>query len=111
MSAPLIIDPTAGGLAEELKDVCRKFEEVTDMRVAVQERAGNALKHLAKSEPLKIGGCGRDDTGFAVKPASRQARQADMMERLYATVTPEGSNMLLPSGWKMKRMHSGSTVW
>ena len=61
VSAPLIIDPTAGGLAEELKDVCRKFEEVTDMRVAVQERAGNALKHLAKSEPLKIGGCGRDD--------------------------------------------------
>ena len=50
-------------------------------------------------------------TGFAVKPASRQARQAGMMERLDATVTPEGSNMLLPSGWKMKRMHSGSTAW
>ena len=31
------------------------------MRVAVQERAGNALKHLAKSDPLKIPGCGRDD--------------------------------------------------
>ena len=61
VSAPLIIDPTAGGLAEELKNVCRKFEEVTEMRVAVQERAGNALKHLAKSEPLKIPGCGRDD--------------------------------------------------
>ena len=61
VSAPLIIDPTAGSLAEELKDVCRKFEEVTEMRVAVQERAGNALKHLAKSEPLKIPGCGRDD--------------------------------------------------
>ena len=31
------------------------------MRVVVQERAGNALKHLAKAEPLKTPGCGRDD--------------------------------------------------
>ena len=61
VSAPLIIDPTAGKLAAEFKDVCRKFEEVTEMRVVVQERAGNALKHLAKAEPLKTPGCGRDD--------------------------------------------------
>ena len=61
VSAPLIIDPTAGNLAEEMKDVCRKFEEVTEMRVAVQERAGKALKHLPKPEPLKTPGCGRDD--------------------------------------------------
>ena len=33
VSAPLIIDPTAGKLAAEFKDVCRKFEEVTEMRV------------------------------------------------------------------------------
>ena len=31
------------------------------MRVAVQERAGKALKHLPKPEPLKTPGCGRDD--------------------------------------------------
>ena len=61
VSAPLIVDPTAGSLAEEMKEICRKFEDVTDMRVAVQQRAGNALKHLAKSEPLKIKGCRRDD--------------------------------------------------
>ena len=61
VSAPLIIDPTAGSLAEEMRIVCRKFEEVTDMRVAVQERAGNALKNLAKAEPLKTPGCGRTD--------------------------------------------------
>ena len=53
VSAPLIIDPTAGPLTEEMREVCRKFEEVTEMRVVVQERAGNALKHLAKAEPLK----------------------------------------------------------
>ena len=61
VSAPLIIDPTAGPLTKEMKEICRKFEEVTEMRVVVQERAGNALKHLAKPEPLKNRGCGRAD--------------------------------------------------
>ena len=61
VSAPLIIDPTAGGLTADFKEVCTKFEKVTGMRVAVQERAGNALKHLAKSEPLKKRGCERAD--------------------------------------------------
>ena len=45
VSPTLIIDPTAGSLTAELK-ICRKFEEVTSMRIQVQERAGNALKHL-----------------------------------------------------------------
>ena len=31
------------------------------MRVAVQERAGSALKHLTKSEPLEVKGCRRKD--------------------------------------------------
>ena len=31
ISAPLIIDPTAGPLTEDMKEVCRKFEEVTEM--------------------------------------------------------------------------------
>ena len=61
MSAPLIIDPTAGSLTAKLKEVCRKFEEVTSMSIQVQERAGNALKHLAKSEPLKKKTCNRKD--------------------------------------------------
>ena len=61
VSAPLIIDPTAGGLTADFKEVCTKFEKVTGMRVAVQERAGNALKHLAKPEPLKKRGCERAD--------------------------------------------------
>ena len=39
VSAPLIIDPTAGGLTADFKEVCTKFEKVTGMRVAVQERA------------------------------------------------------------------------
>ena len=60
-SAPLILDPTAGSLTKDMKEVCSKFEEVTGMRVAVIERAGSSIKRLAKSEPLKVKGCGRDD--------------------------------------------------
>ena len=36
--------------------MCAKFEQVSGMRVSVVERAGQAIKHLAKSEPLKRGG-------------------------------------------------------
>ena len=60
ISAPLIIDPTAGTMTKELKEVCRKFESVTGMRVAVQERAGDSVKHMAKPEPLREKGCGRE---------------------------------------------------
>ena len=35
ISAPLIVDPTAGNMTKELKEVCRRFEAVTGMRVAV----------------------------------------------------------------------------
>ena len=58
-SAPLSLDPTAGSLTKAMKDVCEKFQEVTGMKVAVQERAGAANKRLAKSEPLQKKGCGR----------------------------------------------------
>ena len=33
VSAPLILDPTAGSLSKDAKEVCRKFEQVTGMRV------------------------------------------------------------------------------
>ena len=36
VSAPLIVDPTAGTLSKEMKAVCRSFEGVTGMRVPVQ---------------------------------------------------------------------------
>ena len=60
-SAPLILDPTSGSMTKDMKDVSAKFEEVTGMRVAVVERAGCSIKRLAKSEPLKVKGCDRDD--------------------------------------------------
>ena len=46
-------------MTKEIKEVCQKFEAVTGMRVAVQERAGECVKYLAKAEPLKVQGCGR----------------------------------------------------
>ena len=57
VSAPIIVDPTAG----EMREVCKKFEAVTGMRVAVLERAGDSVKHIAKSEPLRIQSCGRNE--------------------------------------------------
>ena len=59
ISALLIIDPVAGSMASEMREVCRKFENITCFRVAVQTRAGIANKHLA--EPLRRKKCDRTD--------------------------------------------------
>ena len=61
VSAPLILDPTAGSMTSDMKEVCRKFENLTDMRIVVQERAGASVKHLAKAEPLRNPTCQRED--------------------------------------------------
>ena len=46
--APLIIDPVAGCMTKDMKEVCRNFEGVTGMRVVVQTSAGKVNKQLAK---------------------------------------------------------------
>ena len=61
MSAPLLLDPTQGEMTREMKQVCRKFEEVTGWRIPVMERAGTSVKSIAKAEPLKKSGCQRPD--------------------------------------------------
>ena len=48
-------------MTRDMKEVCRRFESVTGMRVALQERAGKANKTLARSEPLKRQKCDRED--------------------------------------------------
>ena len=40
VSAPLILDPTAGDLTRDMKAVCTDFEKVTGWRIPVVERAG-----------------------------------------------------------------------
>ena len=53
VSAPLILDPTAGGLTADLKKICDRFEKGTNMRVVTKERAGKAMRQDAKSEPFR----------------------------------------------------------
>ena len=48
-------------------EVCLKFEKVTGMLVAVQERAGMSNKSLAESKPLKSKKCGRQECFVCVK--------------------------------------------
>ena len=61
MSAPLIIDPTPGYLTLSMKQACRKFEEATNIRVAVKLRAGRSEKSDANSETLRRADCNRED--------------------------------------------------
>ena len=61
VSAPLILDPTAGDMTRDMKEVCKNFENVTGWRIPVIEKAGLAMRSLTKAEPLKTEGCKRDD--------------------------------------------------
>ena len=82
----------------ELKQECKKFEEIPTMPVEVMERAGNSLKHVTKSKPLKkkdvVGKtvfCAlvrvenvrkmELDITFIASPASWMEDQPSMMER------------------------------
>ena len=39
-------------MTKEMKDVCKKFEEVIGWRIPVVERAGISVRSIAKAEPL-----------------------------------------------------------
>ena len=74
MSAPLIIDPTPGYLTLSMKQACRKFEEATNIRVAVKLRAGRSEKSDANSETLRRADCNREDCLCCAqgKPAAKR---------------------------------------
>ena len=61
VSAPLLLDPTQGQMTKEMKEVCKKFEEVTGWRIPLVERVGISVRSIAKAEPLKMEGCKRLD--------------------------------------------------
>ena len=61
ISAPLILDPTAGLLTQKMKEACTRFEEEAGMRVVVRERAGLKMKADCKPEPLRNKDCGRNN--------------------------------------------------
>ena len=48
-------------MSKEMKSVCKDLEKVTGWRVPVVERAGKAMRSIAKAEPLKKKGCNRAD--------------------------------------------------
>ena len=60
--APLIISPVAGGsTTKKMKEVCRKFSIQHNIHVQVKQRGGQKMSRDAKSNPLRKGGCGRED--------------------------------------------------
>ena len=67
-------------MTKDIKNVYRKFEQVTGMRVAVNKRAGDAVKHVAKAEPLKRKGCGREDCSPALQEEDRAQRMGLVIE-------------------------------
>ena len=129
VSAPLIVDPVAGTMTTEMKQVCKSFETVTGIRVVVQTRAGKANKQLAKSEPLKRKKCGRDDyfpcstrvgrcekngAGYLVRcetyHKARMADSAHMLEKQAGMDIVEERSILMPSGWRTRRIRYGNIV-
>ena len=61
VSAPLILDPTPGPMAELMKAECEKFEKLHGIRVQVCLKAGQSVRSDAKSEPLRNIGCAREN--------------------------------------------------
>ena len=59
VSAPLILDPTAGKTDSRNEESLRRFEKANNNRVVTKERAGMAMRQDAKSEPYRKRGCNR----------------------------------------------------
>ena len=60
--APLIICPQAGdSLTKIMKTICKKFSEESNINVKVVTRGGNKMTRDLKSNPLRKGGCGREE--------------------------------------------------
>ena len=60
--APLIICPQAGNsLTGQMKTICKRFSQENNINVKVVTRGGNKMTRDLKSNPLRKGGCGRDE--------------------------------------------------
>ena len=106
LSAPLIVDPTAGALTEKMKAVCKDFGATMGMDVKVVEGVGKAVKSDAKSEPRRNKSCGRDNCmccssgneGWNTKIASRtreKTRLCGNIASLYTMARSRPSPCLL----------------
>jgi hypothetical protein len=60
-SAPLIVDPTPGGiLVKEMQKVCREFKETHGIGIIIVERGVRKIATNVRSNPLGDKGCSRD---------------------------------------------------
>ena len=59
ITAPLIMDPTAGKLGDSVRKACNDYEAATGIGVRLKLRAGAKMGADAKSEPLRSKECGR----------------------------------------------------
>ena len=58
--APLIISPLAGNsMTQKVKEICTKFASKHSIHVKIVTRGGNKMSRELKSNPLRVGGCGR----------------------------------------------------
>ena len=60
--APLIICPQAGdSLTARMKNIGKNFSKESNIHIKVITRGGNKMTRDLKSNPLRVGGCGRED--------------------------------------------------
>ena len=74
ISAPLILDPVEGDMIELLKAECQKFESLHGLRVPIIQRAGKSVRTDAKSEPLRVLGCERENCFPCRKPGNHDKK-------------------------------------
>ena len=59
ISAPLILDPTAGELTTKLKEACRRLEAASGLHVTLRDTPGNSMRKDARPDPIRRKKCGR----------------------------------------------------
>jgi hypothetical protein len=70
--APLIIDPTEGGIMkDEMQKICEQFRETHKMGILVQERGGSKSSADVKSDPLGTKLCQRTNCPICRTEGSR----------------------------------------
>ena len=79
-----------------MKEVCRKFENLTNMKVVVLERAGASVNHEAKAEPLRRKSCQREEC-FACTTSDN-----GRCEKNGAGV--QNTMFNLPEGWQISHL-------
>jgi hypothetical protein len=99
--APLIVDPTPGGIMyKEMLQVCQEFKATHKIGIKVVQRGGLKLKSAIKSNPLGSAGCMREKCsickgkkkGKCDKPGIGYRQTCLECEKVGKTATYEGES-------------------